>query len=168
MKKSTKIIITVVVVWIVLSMLAVGALLILGIKVATEEKTPITTVEFIDKAREKGLVPADASNQAVQYDYVKKAYIAVEENNKYQIEFYELSDEEMAKAFFNNNVEVIKTKEGSVTARNEINISNYSKYTSSSTGKCMVVSRIGNTVIYLNVADEYKDTVKNILEELGY
>ena len=32
----------------------------------------------------------------------------------------------------------------------------------------MVVSRIENTVIYLNVADEYKDTVKNILEELGY
>ena len=32
----------------------------------------------------------------------------------------------------------------------------------------MVVSRIDNTVIYVNVDDNYKDTVKDILDELGY
>ena len=34
-------------------------------------------------------------------------------------------------------------------------------------GKYMVVSRIDNTVIYVNVNDNYKDTVKDILKELG-
>ena len=32
----------------------------------------------------------------------------------------------------------------------------------------MVVSRIDNTVIYVNVDNNYKDTVKDILDELGY
>ena len=32
----------------------------------------------------------------------------------------------------------------------------------------MVVSRIDNTVIYVDVDDNYKENVKTILDELGY
>ena len=49
-----------------------------------------------------------------------------------------------------------------------VELKNYSKYTLLSSGKYMVVSRINNTVIYVNADANYKDNIKNILDELGY
>lgn len=49
-----------------------------------------------------------------------------------------------------------------------INGKNFQKYTLSTESKYKVISRIDNTVIYLNVDDNYKEEVKNVLKELGY
>lgn len=54
------------------------------------------------------------------------------------------------------------------SAQTNISGKNYSKYTLSSGEKYMVVSRINNTVVYLDVNSNYKDEVKTILSELGY
>lgn len=42
------------------------------------------------------------------------------------------------------------------------------KYTLSSNNKYMVVSRIANTVIFVNVGSQYKDTIQKLLKEFDY
>ena len=60
-----------------------------------------------------------------------------------------------------------KQKENTLAETN-VNGKNYSKYTLSTGNKYKVLSRIDNTVIYLDVDNSYKEEVKNILGELGY
>lgn len=131
-----------------------------------KEKIPMTTESFKTTMEEKGFDIQNAKDQFAEYDYVKQVYIAL--NGDYQIEFYELSDVDYAVGFFNNNKSIFEQSKGNTSANTNVNLKNYSKYTQSSNGKYKVVSRIDNTVIFLNVDDKYKDDVKSLLDELGY
>jgi hypothetical protein len=85
------------------------------------------------------------------------------------MEFYELTDEEYANAFYENNKSIFEnSKGGVVTSSLNLNGKNWSKYALSADGKYKVVSRVGNTAIYLNVDNNYKDIVNRLLDEFGY
>lgn len=133
-----------------------------------KEKTSITASSFYTTMSQKGYSVQDASSQFSEYNYVKQAYIAASQDYSYQIEFYELLDDSYATNFYNNNKSIFESSKGNASAETSVGLKNYSKYTLSSNGKYMVVSRIDNTVIYVDVADNYKDTVKALLDELGY
>lgn len=133
-----------------------------------KEKTAITASDFYTTMSQKGYLVQDASSQFSDYNYVKKSYIATSKDYSYQIEFYELADDSYATSFYNNNKSIFESSKGNVSAETSVGLKNYSKYTLSSNGKYMVVSRINNTVIYVDVNDSYKDTVKSVLKELGY
>ena len=133
-----------------------------------KEKTAITASSFYTTMSQKGYSVQDANRQFAEYDYVKQVYIAASKDYSYQIEFYELLDDSYATSFYNNNKSIFESSKGNASAETSVGLKNYSKYTLSSNGKYMVVSRIDNTVIYVNVDDNYKDTVKDILDELGY
>jgi len=111
---------------------------------------------------QKNYIITDATSQFSQYSYVDQVYIAGDNNYNYQIEFYELSDESNAIGFYNNNAANFQARKGKSAAQTNINGKNFSKYTLSSEGKYMVVSRIDNTVIYIDVDSSYKDEVKSI------
>ena len=102
------------------------------------------------------------------YDYIEKAYIALEEDYDYKIEFYKLDEEEDAIDFYKLNKEKFESQKGSGSAESTVNIGNNSKYTLTTNGEYKVISRIENTAIYLDVDKKYKDEVKEILKELGY
>lgn len=141
--------------------------LIVGVFVAlNKEKIPMTTDSFKNTMEEKGFTVQSAKEQFAEYEYVKDAIIAL--NGDYQLEFYELSDVDKAVFFYNNNKAIFEQSKGNASANTSVNMKNSSKYTQSSNGKYMVVSRIDNTVIYLNVEDKYKEDVKSLLDELGY
>ncbi len=131
-------------------------------------KEPITASEFKNEMEDMGFEIVDAKYQFVEYDYIEKVYLALEEDGGYQIEFYKLDEEENAISFYNNNKLIFESDKGSATEETSLNLKNNSKYTLTTKGKYKVVSRIENTVIYLNVDKEYKDEVKDILKELGY
>ena len=131
-----------------------------------KEKIPMTTESFKNTMEEKGFTVQSAKEQFAEYEYVKEATIA--SNGDYQLEFYELSDVDKAVFFFNNNKSIFEQSKGNASANTSVNMKNSSKYTQSSNGKYMVVSRIDNTVIYLDVEDSYKDAVKALLDEIGY
>ena len=160
MKKS--IIITVIAVVIVVAILGVVFINL------NKEKDSITASSFYNTMSQKGYSVQDATNQFSDYNYIKQAYIAVSNDSSYQIEFYELQDDFYATSFYNNNKSNFESSKGSISAETSAGLKNYSKYTLSSNGKYMVVSKIDNTVIYVDVEDNYKDTVKSILDELGY
>lgn len=133
-----------------------------------KEKASITALDFYITMSQKGYVVQDASGQFLEYDYVKQAYIAGNNDYTYQIEFYELIDDSNAISFYNNNKSIFESSKGNTSAETSVGLKNYSKYTLSSNDKYMVVSRINNTVIYVDVEDRYKDAVKTLLDELGY
>ena len=129
-------------------------------------KESISPSEFKSTMESLDYEVHDATNQFSNYDYVKQVYIAL--NDDYQIEFYELSDEEKAEGFYKTNKSIFEGEKESGYSQFNSSMGNYSKYTLKTGGKYKVVSRIDNTVIYLNIDEEYKDKVKGILEELGY
>lgn len=133
-----------------------------------KEKTPITASDFYNIMSQKGYIVQEASNQVSSNYYIKQSCIAISEDYTYQIEFYELIDDSYATNFYNNNKSIFESSKGNAAIETNVGLKNYQKYTLSSNGKYMVVSRIGNTVIYIETADENKDTIKSILEEIGY
>ena len=162
----TAIIVVAVVVAVIVAIVGV----IIGITFVNlnKEKTSITASSFYTTMSQKGYSVQDASSQFSDYNYVKQAYIAASKDLSYQIEFYELLDDSYATSFYNNNKSIFESSKGNASAETSVGLKNYSKYTLSSNGEYMVVSRIDNTVIYVKVDDSYKDTVKAILDELGY
>ena len=162
MKKSLIIIIAV----IILVIIGGGIGIILNN--LNRDKTSITATSFKNHMEDKGYILTDANSQFEEYDYIKQVYIAVSNDYGFQIEFYELTDDSYAMNFYNNNKSIFESSKGSDATQTKVGLKNYSKYTLSSNEKYSVVSRIDNTVIYVNVDENYKDTVKDILDELGY
>ncbi len=131
-------------------------------------KTSITSADFKSKMESKGYTVQDATSQMSEYDYINQVYIAISSDSTYQIEFYELSDSDYASSFFNNNKKTFENSKSSGSAETSVSAGNNAKYTLTTNGKFKVVSRIDNTVIYLNVDDDYKSSVKDVLKDLGY
>lgn len=170
MKKSTKIIIAVIVVLLVV--IIVGAVLtFMGIfKFANKTKNPITTDNFMSSMESKGFIVTDTkSTQFASYDYITKATLALSSDYSYKIEFYELVDDNYANSFYASNKSLLESSAGNVVKTNvERNGKNFSRFVLSANGKYSVVSRIANTVVYVNCDEANKDAVNSILQELGY
>lgn len=133
-------------------------------------KKALSSDDFKTKMEEKGFTVQDATYQLSSYSYINKVYLAISSNSTYQIEFYDLATEDDAINFFNNNKSLFEKSKSNDSGDSEtnLNLKNYTKYVLISGGRYKVVSRINNTVIYLNVEETNKDEVKQILKDLGY
>ena len=132
-------------------------------------KQPITVSEFKEIMEDKDFEIIDAIDQFEDYnDYIKKAYIALEEDYDYQIEFYKLDEEDDAIDFYKTNKEIFEDSKGSSSVETKVSMGNNSKYTLKTKDEYKVVSRIEDTVIYADVDEKYEDEVKEILKEIGY
>lgn len=159
MKKKLKIVGIVVFILIGISIIAYNIL--------NKEKTPISAESFNTIMGEKGYIMVDITNQYAEYgDYVLKGYLA--QKSGYQIEFYELSSEENAIDAYNTNRSLFESQESNVSASYTISMNNYGTYSLTTKEEYKYLSRIDNTLIYVNVDKDYKDTVKDILKEIGY
>ena len=145
--------------------------IIVGVVIVNKNlnKEPISAGDFKDIMEDKDFEIVDAMDQFEEYDeYIKKAYIALEEDYDYQIEFYKLNEEDDAISFYKTNKEKFEDSKGSSLAEKSISMGNNSKYTLKTNDEYKVVSRIEDTVIYVDVDEKYEDEVKEILKEIGY
>ena len=163
--KKVVIIIAIVVVLIIASIVALFGILF---SIFNKEKSSITSDQFVSTMSEKNYAIVNSKNQFIEYDYINQAYIALEPNNNFQIEFYELKDNSYAVQFYNSNVSKFEESKGVASSQSNVNLKNSSKFALSTNGDYMVVSRINNTVIYARVSDKYKNEVDSLLKELGY
>lgn len=131
-------------------------------------KTAITASDFKTKMESKGYILQDVISQFSDYNYFNQAYVALSFDSAYQIEFYELSDTDSAISFFNTNKDIFEKSKSSGSSETSVSIGNNEKYTLTTNSKFKVLSRIDNTVIYLDVSEDYKSQVKDILKDLGY
>ena len=150
--------------------IVIAIVVIVGVffAVFNKEKTAITASNFYETMSKKGYMVQDATSEFSEYGYVAKVHLALSSDEGYQIEFYELIDTEYANNFYENNKAIFEASEGNNASKTTVNLKNHSKFTLSTDGKYKVLSRIDNTVIYANVDEQYKDTVKDLLKELGY
>lgn len=163
MKKSVKITLIVIAIIFAIALIVVG-----GILIFAPNKVALSTDDFKTKLEEKGYIVEDASYQLSDSDDIKEMYIATSENGEYKLEFYVFENLDYAKMFYKVNKKASEDFIDSSYSQSSISLKNYSKYSLSSSGKYKVISRVDNTVIYLNVINEYKDEVKELLKELGY
>jgi len=162
-----KVIIIILVVFLILAII-LGTIGFLVFRFLNKEKDSITANEFKKAFEEKDFIVVDVAEQFAEFSHIKKVYLAIEKDNNYQIEFYQISDEESAIEFYNNNKSIFESYKGNTSTETNLAISNYAKYTLSANGQYMVVSRIDNTVIYVDVDSSYKDEVQDLLENIGY
>lgn len=163
MKKPVKITLIVIAIIFAIALIVVG-----GILIFAPNKVALSTDDFKTKLEEKGYIVEDASYQLSDSDDIKEMYIATSENGEYKLEFYVFENLDYAKMFYKVNKKASEDFIDSSYSQSSISLKNYSKYSLSSSGKYKVISRVDNTVIYLNVINEYKDEVKELLKELGY
>ena len=165
MSKNKKIIIGVVVG--VIALILVGLAAFFALK--NHKKTPISADEFYKTCSNKGYEMVDSVDQ---YDsifgegVVEESYIALGENH--QIEFLDFADADDAVRVYKGEEEYLETLKGSGSASTSVSFNSYSKCTLTSNGKYHCVSRIEDTMIYIDIDEDYKDEVKETVKELGY
>lgn len=131
------------------------------------KKTVITTEHFKSIAQSHNYILTDATNQYASYGYIKEATIASIDSDS-QVEFYVLDTEENAKYMFTLNKTKFESSKGSASTEKSFELGNHASYTLNSNDSYMYLSRIDNTLIYVNVPSESKDTVKSFVDELKY
>jgi len=133
----------------------------------SNSKTSITADKFAEVMKTKGYEVIDTTSSFAEAgDYVKKSYLA--RRTGYQIEFYELSTVANAIESYNSNKTKFESQKGTTSSYSTMSRDNYNTYALTTNGKYQYIARVDNTNLYMDVAEEYKDTVKNIVNELGY
>lgn len=141
---------------------------LLGFSGCGKKKTPITADEFCDKLESKGFVVSDSSYAYSQYKDISESYIAISPDYKYQIEFIVADSTSGATSLYNTNKSKFELGKGGYSKNKSVEMANYATYSLLSNGKYQVISRIDDTLVYVNVDEQYKDDVQSILSELGY
>lgn len=155
-------------------LIIIGIILIVIIGIAlvafnalNKEKIPISADTFNTTMEGKGYIMTDSTSQFAQYgSLMTKSYVA--QKSGYQIEFYELSDEENAISMYNTNKTKFESQKSNASASATASMNNYSTYSLTTNGKYKYLSRIDNTLVYVDVDESYKDIIKDIMKEIGY
>ncbi|MGF6905534.1 hypothetical protein [Fusobacterium sp. PH5-44] len=127
-------------------------------------KNPISIEDFTKKLTDKGYQISPITN--IDNNSISNLIIAKKDDH--QFEFCVAKDDDNAVYFFNKNKTAFEKYKGSVNTSSKKNIGNVSRYTLTSNGKYHIVSRIGNTVLYLESPDKNKSEIEKILKEIGY
>lgn len=143
-------------------------LLLLSLASCGKPKTALLADEFRSQMEAVGCEVVDALDNFSEDDAYESVLVALNEDGGYQIEFYVTSDENKAIQMFNTVKNNFAAEKGNASTDSSVSISNYSKYTLNTNGQYYVVSRIGNTFLYVVTASENKDVVNGSLEALGY
>ena len=157
-------------IWAFIAVLVIAGIVV-GVVIINKNlnKESISANDFKNIMEDKDFEIVDVMDQFEEYDeYIKKAYIALEEDYDYQIEFYKLDEEDDAISFYKTNKEKFEASKGSSSVETKVSMGNNSKYTLKTNDEYKVVSRIEDTVIYVDVDEKYEDEVKEILKEIGY
>lgn len=132
------------------------------------EKVSITAEDFRARMEAKGIIVGDATEQFAEYDHVTKVYIAVLGDGDHQIEFYETTTPEAAQRMFAGNKQTFEQSIVNSQTQSSASMANYNSFRATADGYYKVLSRIDNTLIYVNSPAEYKSEIQAILKEIGY
>lgn len=130
-------------------------------------KEPLDNSNFKAILEKRNFIVIDQTNKIfTENPKIESSYLATTADGRYSLEFYSFDGEISAQAFYaKKQVEFASTGSQAYT---EINLGNYSKYTITYHDNYGVISRISNTIIYVNANKEYSDEIKNLLKELNY
>lgn len=134
----------------------------------SSKKEAIDEEKFINIMNNQNFTIVNVEEQFEQYEYIEEAYVALESNKNYQIEFYELENDSYAKSFYDNNKQIFEATQTNSSLYTNVDLIDSNKYTLTTDTEYKVLSRIDETVIYVNADKKYKNEIFNILKKLGY
>ena len=141
----------------------------LSLLTACGDKTSVSSTDFETVAKQKGYIVQDGTDYFSAYDYIKLATLATPSDKAFQIEFYELNDDAVAKSFYDSNKSDFKLMKGPDSLETIDSGSNYDIYKLEMYGKFMMIERVDNTVVYVHSTDsENKTAIESFMEELKY
>ena len=146
----------------------IAIILLIVFFVTTKGKKAITSEQFKESFDENEFNIVNVIDQFSEYGYVKEAYIAIAKDSSYQLEFYVLESNDYAISFFNRNKSIFESKKSNFSTETSAEIKNCSRYTLNSNDRFMFLSRIDNTVLYIDVANTNSDDVNSIIDKLNY
>lgn len=131
------------------------------------QKTSIIADKFSEIMKEKNYELTETTSLFTQYgEYVKKSYAA--KTTGYQIEFYELENVEKAIDMYEYNKNIFESQKVNSSVYSTVSKNNFNVYSLSTNGQYKYLSRVDNTLLFINVSDAYEEIVKNLTKELGY
>ncbi|MBQ8249729.1 MAG: hypothetical protein IJY93_07625 [Clostridia bacterium] len=140
--------------------------LILLLSACTSDKTAKTADEFTTLMEGKGFTVLDVTEDTETNGLANAVLIAM--NDNYQIEFYDLIDNESGEGVFYNNQDIFDSANSVKTMSTEVSTSNYNYYSFTGGDEFYLIARIDNTMLYCVAAKDYKTEIKDIVKELGY
>lgn len=155
MKKGLKIFLILAVIIIVLIIILSAFFSIKG------NKKAIDAEYFIKTTTDLGYTSSKVTTSSSVID----SYSAKKENCK--IDFY-VTSSELAEKNFNRIKRQYETLKDDSSVETSVSVNNYSKYTLSTNETYMIVTRIENTIMFTQTDKDYKDSVKDTFDQLGY
>lgn len=131
-------------------------------------KPSISAETFVETMKNKNFSITDLADKYSDYGYVEHAYIAINSDFTYQIEFYSLSDIAKGKEFYKEKKAELKSSRRKGESKKGNDYRYYGKFILSSDDQYKQLYRINDTVVYIDTRTKYKDEVLNVLAELGY
>lgn len=124
---------------------------------------------FSDKMKEESYTIVDGLTQMnpAAKEKIKTSTIAISSDKSHQIEFYELLSDDIAVQMFNANKDLFekeKTKESKIEASEK----DHEYYKHTTKGRTYLISKIGSTILYANVEDQYSSELDKRVKKLGY
>lgn len=133
-----------------------------------QSKTAVTSKDFISKAASLGLNTQDTTSTYAQYDHVVNSTSAGRVEGAaiaWQADFVTVNAADKAEAMFETNKDNFDQLSGNMSM---ISSGNYNTYEKTGDGQFMYLCRVDKTLLYIKVAEKYKDEAKQLIEALGY
>lgn len=131
------------------------------------KKTSITTKEFVSYAHEHTYEPYNIIEQYSQFTNIKEATL-VRGREGWQIEFYVLIDANAADNMFITNKNKFEKSKGTSSSSMNTSGTNYKTYTLKTNGEYKYISRIDNTLLFVDENANYEKEIKEFINEIGY
>ncbi len=131
-------------------------------------KTPITTEAFEQTMTAAGFTVIDVTESTETNGLATRVIVAMNESDGYQIEFWELVDEETGEGVFYNNKSNLDEEHSSKTLSTTVTAGNYNYFAFTADGNFHLVARIANTMLYCEADKAYKDDIVDLVKQLGY
>ncbi len=133
---------------------------------SNESKAVGNISSFEDVCGNNGFSVVDNINNYMGVNYISDAKLATYNNISIEMVIY--TDDASAKKVQDEHIKSFRKIKNTATTENKEKGSNYYKFWMVSNGYYMVSSRIGNTLIFSKTVLSNKESVENILEDLGY
>ena len=131
-------------------------------------KTPVTAELFVETMEASGFTTADVTAETETNGLATAVIVAIADGEKYQIEFYQLTDSNTAEAVFRNNKQIFDNEHHTKTLSTELSANNYNYCGFNADGNFHMIARVDSTMLYCEADKAYKDEIVSLVEQLGY
>lgn len=129
-------------------------------------KNEITKENFLEIADFNGYILENSISGYEKYDYIKDVYYAINRDNAYFIQFFNLLNDEYAKKFYDINKNEIIKEETDISYVKSRNKNDYAFYHMENEENYMLVIRSKENILYLSAPINYINEIEEFLDEL--